>query len=250
MGIDIVILTKNEAGNLPGCLASFAGLGQAVIIDDGSSDDTVRLAREAGAVVYERAMDDFSGQRNFALEKSGAEWVFFLDADERFTPGLVEAVRAHVAGPRAAGRVLRKNFAFGQRFRFGHLAPDWVTRLFPRGEVRWVGEVHERAETGLPVVALGGHMEHLTYRDWEHYLGKMERYARIWALEAARKGKRCGVVGALAKASANYFKTMVLKLGVLDGPRGWAVCAISGYYTLSKYLILNGLGDKAKAGGR
>ncbi|MDR2386270.1 MAG: glycosyltransferase family 2 protein [Deltaproteobacteria bacterium] len=241
MSIDIVILTKNESKNLPACLASFRGLGQAVIIDDGSLDGTGQIAKEAGALVYERVLDDFSSQRNYALEVSKSDWVFFLDADERFTPELIEAVKGHVEGPRQAGRVLRKNFAFGRKFRFGHLAPDRVTRLFPKGEVKWVGEVHERAETGLPVKDLDGHLFHLTYRDWEHFLGKMERYARVWAYEAAKKGKKCGVFGALAKCWANFFKNQVLKLGILDGPFGWAVNAVSAYYTLSKYLILSSL---------
>ncbi|MDR3135508.1 MAG: glycosyltransferase family 2 protein [Deltaproteobacteria bacterium] len=239
--IDIIILAKNEARNLPDCLASFKGLGQAVVIDDNSSDGTARLAREAGALVFERAMDSFSGQRNYALTVSNAEWVFFLDADERFSPGLVEAVRERVGGPKVAGKARRRNFAFGRRFRFGHLAPDWVTRLFPRGEVTWSGEVHESPETGLEAVALPGFLEHHTYRGWDQFLSKMERYARLWAKGAAIKGKRSSVIGALAKASFTILKNLVLKLGFLDGPYGWAVCVVSGYYTLSKYLFLNSL---------
>jgi hypothetical protein len=90
-------------------------------------------------------------------------------------------------------------------------------------------------------------MEHQTYRNWEHFLGKMERYARVWAREAAQNGKKSSVLVALAKGWANLFKTLVLKLGIFDGPYGWAVSAVIGYYTLSKYLLLNGLGEK-KAG--
>jgi glycosyltransferase involved in cell wall biosynthesis len=243
MTLDIVILTKNEARNIMPCLASFRGLGQALVIDDGSTDETVALARGAGAVVHGRAMDDFSGQRNYALAVSTADWVFFLDADERFTPGLAEAVARHVReGGGSAGRALRRNFAFGRRFRFGHLAPDWVPRLFPRGAVEWAGRVHETPVTDLPLATLSGFLEHHTYRSWEHFLTKMERYARIWAAEAAGKGRGCGVSTALAKGLANFAKTAILKLGFLDGPVGVAVSAVSAYYTLSKYLILSGLG--------
>ncbi|MDR0622796.1 MAG: glycosyltransferase family 2 protein [Deltaproteobacteria bacterium] len=250
--IDIVILTKNEAKNLGDCLVSFRGLGQAVIVDDGSTDGTVEMAEAAGALVYSRKLDDFANQRNFALEVSKADWVFYLDSDERFTPELVEAVRAHVDGSKAvglgaAGKVLRKNFAFGKRFRFGHLAPDWVVRLFPKGEVKWVGAVHERAVTGLEIKPLGGNLIHQTYRDWDHFLGKMEWYSRMWAQGAAKEGKAGGVGLALGKAAANVFKTMVLKMGVLDGPYGWAVSAAIGYYTMSKYLILDSLN---KANGK
>jgi (heptosyl)LPS beta-1,4-glucosyltransferase len=77
-------------------------------------------------------------------------------------------------------------------------------------------------------------------------LTKMGRYAGLWAREAAGTGRGCGVGRALAKAAGNMFKTLVLRLGVLDGPYGWAVCAVSGYYTLSKYLILSGLAQKER----
>jgi glycosyltransferase involved in cell wall biosynthesis len=241
MSIDIVILTKNESKNLPDCLASCQDLGQIIVIDDHSTDDTVQLAQAAGAVVHSRVLDDFSQQRNFAVEVSKSDWLFFLDADERLSPDLIEAIKLHMEGPKTAGRVLRKNFAFGRRFRFGHLSPDWVTRLFPQGQVKWIGQVHERPETNLPIKELKGHMVHLTYRDWDHFLAKMERYSRIWAFEAAKNGKKCGLSGALVKAWANLFKTLILKFGILEGPYGWAVSAVSGYYTLSKYLMLSDL---------
>jgi glycosyltransferase involved in cell wall biosynthesis len=244
MSIDILILTQNEQDNIRDCLASINGLGQAIVIDDNSTDETVNLALEAGAIVKTRTMDDFASQRNFALSVSQADWVFFLDADERFTPELLESIKARLNGPKIAGRALTKNFAFGRRFRFGHLAPGWVTRLFPRSEVKWTGLVHETAETSLPVVSLSGDLEHHTYRSWDHFLSKMHNYAYLWGKWAAENGKSSSVFHALLKGGFNFFKTLFIKLGILDGPYGWAVSAVAAHYTLSKYLVLNSLGQK------
>ncbi|MDR1298220.1 MAG: glycosyltransferase family 2 protein [Deltaproteobacteria bacterium] len=238
MDLDIVVLTKNEARNLPACLESVRGLGRVVVIDDNSSDETVSIALAAGAEVHSRALDDFSSQRNFGLSKCSSPWVFFLDADERVAPGLALSIGEAMRGGPVAGRVLRRNFAFGRRFRFGHLAPDKVARLFPRGRVEWRGEVHESPETDLPVADLAGHLEHHTYGGWGDFLAKMQRYSAIWAGEAAAKGKKSGVCRALAKAACNFLKTMVLKLGFLDGPAGAAVSAVAACYTLNKYLLL------------
>jgi glycosyltransferase involved in cell wall biosynthesis len=239
MSIDIIILAKNEAKNLPDCLGSIKGLGQAIVIDDHSTDETVSLAQEAGALVYERKLDNFSAQRNFALTKSQADWVFFLDADERCSPELLAGIKEHISGPKAAGKVLRRNFAFGRKFRFGHLSPDWVIRLFPKGTVEWSGAVHENPETSLPVKPITGHMEHHTYRNWEHFLAKTEHYARLWAAGAKKAGKKSSVLTSLIKAKANFIKTYIIKLGFLDGPCGLAVSLVVSYYTLSKYLILS-----------
>jgi hypothetical protein len=190
-------------------------------------------------------MDNFSGQRNYGLTVSTASWVFFLDADERVSSELAEDIRRVIALEPVAGKILRRNFALHRRFRFGHLAPDWVTRLFPRGRVHWVGDVHESPQTDLPVVPLAGNLEHHTYQSWGNFITKMQRYAQIWATEAAQKGQKASVPKALVKASFNFFKMLILKFGVLDGPAGVAVSAISAYYTLHKYLLLNDI-NKSK----
>jgi glycosyltransferase involved in cell wall biosynthesis len=180
--IDVVVLTRDEAKNITDCLKSFQGLGRAVVIDDNSRDGTVEMALGAGAEVFTRSLDSFAAQRNFALTKVTADWVFFLDADERFTPELLERVRRFTErGPVAVGSVLRQNHAFGRRHRFGRLAPDRVTRLFPTERVRWEGMVHERPVSDLPVEPVGGHLRHYTYDNWPGYLDKLMKYARLWA---------------------------------------------------------------------
>ena len=247
--IDVVVLTRNEAKNIPDCLASFQGLGRAVVIDDESGDETVALAEAAGAVVHSRRLDDFAGQRNFALAKTSADWVFFLDADERFTPELIEGVRRFVEGGPRVGSVRRINFAFGRRHRFGRLAPDRVSRLFPKGAVQWVGRVHEIPVSDLPSSPVSGALIHHTYDDWSRYLDKFVLYTRLWAEEEYKRGRRSSVLKACAHALTGFLQTFLMRLGVLEGPLGWALCWYHGAYNLTKYLLLRQKHLDGKNGG-
>jgi glycosyltransferase involved in cell wall biosynthesis len=210
-----------------------------VVIDDYSQDGTAELAEAAGAVVYARALDNFAAQRNFALTKVTAEWVFFLDADERFTPELADNVRGFVERGLRAGSVKRQNNAFGRRHRFGQLAPDRVTRLFPASYVRWEGLVHERPVSDLPVEPIGGYLLHYTYDGWPGYLDKFMKYVRLWADEEYNKGRKSSVLQGLAHGAAGFLKPFILKLGFLEGPLGWALCWYNGCYALTKHLLLH-----------
>lgn len=247
MKLTVIVLTKNESRHISDCLA---GLGQGaeaiglgldlLVIDDGSDDGTVELARAAGARVVEHRLNTFADQRNFALSQVPEGWVFFLDADERFSPELLAAVSRHMAAsPVAAGSVVRRNFAFGRRHRFGPLKPDRVIRLFPPNSVRWEGRVHERPVFDLPMRPLGGHLRHLTYHSWGQYLAKQRRYADIWAEEARAAGKTATPFKAIMRAGTGFLKMLLLNLGLLGGPVAWSLCWYHGTYTLTKYLKLS-----------
>ncbi|MDR1086499.1 MAG: glycosyltransferase family 2 protein [Deltaproteobacteria bacterium] len=243
IAIDVLILTRNEEANIQACLDGAKNLGsflgEIIIIDDFSSDKTEEIAVNAGAKVIKRALDNFADQRNFALENSLAQWVFFLDADERLSPSLAKSVQTLVSkGIVAAGRLKRRSLAFGTRQRFGPLSPDWVTRLFPRSKVKWQGLVHERPIFNLPVINLTGCLEHHTYSSWPRYLEKMNTYALWWAKEACQTGRSSTPIKALARGGWAFFKMLFGKLGILGGPVTWALCFYYSGYTLSKYLLL------------
>lgn len=142
-----VILTCNEAKNIRGVIRSAKLVAdQVLIVDSGSSDETVALAEKLGAQVIYRAWDqDFAAQRNFALTGVSCDWVLYLDADERLTAAAVEKIKAIKAGPLDHQYSLERiNIAFGHEFHRGAFGPDRVTRLFPAGQVRWEHKVHER----------------------------------------------------------------------------------------------------------
>lgn len=246
--LTVIILTKNESRHIVQCLQSAQGADEFLVIDDFSDDDTMFLAKKSGARTLSNKLADFSAQRNFALTQASGDWVFYLDADERFPRELMAAVRKHMAqSPGCPGSVIRRNYAFGQRHRFGPLKPDRVTRLFPKTEVHWAGEIHERPLFQGEAKAIG-FLNHLTYHSWSQYLEKQYRYAGAWAKEAAAQGGKATPLMAVLRAAAGYFKMLILNLGILGGPVSWALCWYHGAYTLTKYLKLSEI-TKEKRGG-
>jgi len=244
MSLALVVIAKNEAANIGDCLDSAAGVDEIVVVDDESTDSTVELAKARGARIFSRKLDDFASQFNYAASQVESDWFFMLDADERFTPGLMDKIRAHMAqGPVAVGTAKRRNFAFGRRHRFGPLKPDKVPRLFPRGTVRWSGLVHPRLNFDLPEKPLGD-LIHFTYKSWDHYFRKLDQYSTLWAQNAAQKGKAVGMAEIWARLSWNLFKMLFLNLGLLGGPMCWVLCYFNGDYTLKKYIKLMELNQK------
>ena len=248
--LSILIPTRNERANLPDCLASVRGADEVVVVDDLSQDDTADLARAAGVKVVVRKRQDMAEQRNFAQTQASGDWIFHLDADERFSPGLLEAIRRHMElRPGTAGRVIRHSFAFGRRHRFGVLKPDWVPRLFPQGSVTWTEPLHARPVFNIPLRSLAGHLDHFTYNDWDQHKLKMRRYAEHWAESLWVQGRRAGPATPWWRAGAGFLKMFVLNLGFLGGPTAWALCGRHAGYTLAKYrnLIAVDRREKEKA---
>jgi glycosyltransferase involved in cell wall biosynthesis len=243
----VLILTKNEEKNITEVVNNAKQCtDEVLIIDSGSTDATARLAAEAGAKVVYRAWDnDFSAQRNFGLTQTVAEWVLYLDADERLNEELVAAIKDVTNyNLKKQYAILRKSVAFGQKFSHGVLKPDKVARLFPRSAIQWVNKVHERPQCNLPIVTLPGHIEHHTYENWAQWADKFNQYTTIWADNAYATGKRTSFAIAYGHAIFGFIQMAVLKLGILDGWLGLALCCNHFSYTLLKYLKLYELQKK------
>ncbi len=246
----VLILTRNEQENIVSVVENSGTCAdEIIVIDSGSTDDTTALAEAHGARVVSHAWTgDFAAQRNFALTQTQAEWVLYLDADERLTPPLMQAVREAVAGDATAQyEVERRSVAFGQMFRHGVLKPDHVARLFPREKVRWVGSVHEHAESPLACVRLPGYLEHHTYRSFEQWEKKLCQYTTLWADGAFARGRRISKAGILGHSLGGLFKMLVLRLGFLDGWLGIYMCLNHFFYEMLKYLKLYERGKRKES---
>ena len=246
--VTVVILTKNEELNIVGVIENAKKVTEKILlIDSGSTDDTINLAKRHGANVLHREWDnDFSAQRNFALEYVDTDWILYLDADERLDEKLILEIKAVLeSGAPAMYRFIRQNSAFGRDFKYGVLGPDSVIRFFPKDKVRWQDKVHERPVGDLPILTLKGYLKHFTYRTFEQYVQKMNQYSSIGAQNYYEKHKNVSVVGDIIfRPVFAFFKMYVLKKGFLEGWLGFVLCLNYANYTLNKYVKLKLLKDK------
>ncbi len=176
-----VIIAKNEAAHIAACLATLDFADERIVLTDPVNDDnTSELARAAGATVHTREFDNFAGQRNAALDMLAADWVFFVDADERVTPALAQEVRRVIAGrPEAGWWVPRHNFIVGKPVRHGGFYPDYQLRLLRRARARYDPErpVHEVVLLDGAAGYLQNVMLHYNYATWSQFHAKQRRYA-------------------------------------------------------------------------
>ncbi len=246
----VLIMTCNEEDNITDAVENAKKCtDEVIVIDSGSTDRTVELAEKAGARVAFRAWtNDFSAQRNFALEQTKADWVLYLDADERLNDELIEKVKEIVSKGDLNQQFsfVRKSVAFGTKFNHGVLRPDHVIRMFPRECVVWKNKVHEHPECKLPMKMLSGHIEHYTYKNWHHWEGKLCQYTTIWAEDAYRQGKRTSLSNVFSHSVGGFFKMFILRAGFLDGWMGTYMCFNHFFYTMLKYLKLYELQKQEK----
>lgn len=238
----VAILTKNEERHILDALASARPCAdQLLVVDSGSTDHTVALAREAGADIVFREWDnDFAAQRNFALSQAKGDWILFLDADERLTPALVEKINIIKKDKQDHQYSFKRiNIAFGHEFHHGAFSPDRVKRLFPREKVCWVGKVHERPECSLPLTELPEAMYHYTYDTFQQWWDKAGQYTTLWAEEAWSRGKTAGPRTAVFHALAGMVKSYLLEGGFLEGSMGFIAALQHGIYTAMKYMKLS-----------
>jgi glycosyltransferase involved in cell wall biosynthesis len=244
MKVSAVVIAQDEERDLPACLASVAFCDERLVIDGGSRDRTVELARAAGARVVEHAWPGYAGQRRFALEQAAGDYVLFVDADERVTPDLAEGIRALVAlpAPPAGGEILVRNFLYGRELRFGGCGGDWHLRLVRRSAATVRNaEVHEGLLIDGALVRLPGALEHHSYRDLDDYLGKSNRYTTLLARQRLARGDRFSPVGAALRLPWGFGRRYLLQLGFLDGWPGFAHAALSAYYDFLKVAKLRDL---------
>ncbi len=249
MPLSVCIITLDEHENLPRCLASVAGLAtQLVVVDSHSSDDTQRIAREAGATVIERDFKGHVDQKSFALAQASEDWVLCLDADEWLDDTLRAEVQRLIRGELkdvADGYQLNRRTEYlGAWIDHCGWSPEWRLRLVRRGTAAWVGDdPHDRLEGRGPVGRLAGRLCHRPYRSLGEHLAKVNRYTDTMAAARHAAGERCSIARLLLRPAGRFGRMYVLQAGFVDGWRGLVVCAMGSFYVFLKYAKLRALSD-------
>ncbi len=246
--LTVAVLTKNEAHRIEHCLRSAAFADQIVVVDSGSTDDTVARARAMGAEVW--VHDDWQGfgaQRNRLLAHASSDYVFFLDADEVITPALQEEICANVrSARRAVWRIQWRMVVFGRELKFFR-SQSKVERLFRRDMLReYVGAVHEQAvlnpEPGgaqVPRPLMRARLLHYSRETVRGSLEKMTQYAMLGAAKRAAQGQRGGVLRGLLSAISMFIRLYVFHLGFLCGGAGFVHCVFVSAEGFFRYVALD-----------
>lgn len=244
MSLTVTVITLNEEANIVPCLESVAFAGEIVVVDSGSADRTLELARNYTDRIFTTHWQGFAGTKNFALDQARGEWVFSLDADERVPAELGREIIGIVQGdtPLAGYRVPRKNYVAGRWIRHLGWYPDYTLRLFRRGAGRFRDrEVHEEVVVAGPVGRLRTPLEHYSYNNFGEYAARQDRYARLAARELRRAGRRPWPGELLWRPALTFFNLLVLKRGFLEGALGVKLALQSSRYNFLKYHYLREL---------
>jgi len=239
-----VILTYNEAHHIEACVAALRDWVDAVVVwDSGSTDDTVAQAATAGALVVQRPFDNYAAQRQAALDSIAAEWVFFVDADERATPALAVEVRQVVATPGAVAGFWapRRNFIVGHEMRAGGFSPDYQLRLLRRTHAHYVQDrqVHEIVTLNGPDAHLRNPLIHFNYQHWAQFHRKQRVYAAYEARILAGRGIQPRPHNFILQPLRELWRRYVTLEGWQDGWQGVRLAFwLAWYYGLMPYVIL------------
>jgi hypothetical protein len=241
--LSVAIVTLNEEHNIPRTLASAQWADEIIVVDSGSTDRTVEIARSYSAKVIARPWPGFAAQKNFAIAQCTSAWVLTLDADEELTPELQQEIRALIATqpPVDAFYLRRRNLFLNRWIKHGGFYPDAKLRLFRRGTAQFEDRpVHETiAHTG-PTATLQGDLIHHAYPTLATYIEHMDRYSTLGAEILITKGRTsASPLAFLANIwlipQLTFQWNYIVRLGFLDGREGLLLHLYHAVYTSWKY---------------
>lgn len=240
--IAAVILTLNEEMNILDCIASVCWADRVVIVDTFSTDETVALARSAGAEVIVHRFENYAQIRNVALNAVKSPWLFFVDADERATPELAAEIR-HVTSQRSENGwwVPRHNYLFGKLTLGAGWYPDYQMRLLRRGKARYERPVHEIVVLDGDEGRLLNPLHHYNYETVAQFHTKQARYSDYDAEILYQQGVRPRPYTPITQALRHFYWRFITLQGYRDGLHGLRLCLLTAWYEAVKYRKLGQL---------
>lgn len=240
--ISLVIIARNEAPLIAGCLDSVSFAAEKIVVDAGSTDATATIASARGARVVHQEWLGFGAQRNFATTLAKHDWILVLDADERLSPELVEEFEQRLPGlveSTAAGGFLRRSTLFmGAAMRgYRPMTGERIARLYHRQRARWTdARVHEHLVFDGAVVQFKAPLLHLNNPTLLHKQLKTLRYTELKAADWLDRGRPARMWLCPFIFVSTFIKDYFFRLAFLDGWRGYVVAQIAASYAVYKRL--------------
>jgi (heptosyl)LPS beta-1,4-glucosyltransferase len=239
--ISVCMLILNEEDRLKKTLPKLSQFAEIIVFDSGSTDDSVRLCKDANALVFQTQWEGFGKTRKKLFEAAKQPWILWLDADEIITDKLSKELEELFKNKPSfdAYRINRMVFFLGRWIKHGDWFPDWNTRLF-KNDV-WDmddSEVHERLKISGSIARLNGRLEHHSFRDWDDYKKRCERYSQLWAKQKKLEGKTASHFDPLSHAIWSFLRSYFIKRGFFDGAAGFKIAMGNASAVHRKYALL------------
>jgi len=238
--ITATVITLNEEEKIGNALKSLQRLADEIImVDSGSVDKTIEIAKKFGAKVFFRKFDNFASQKNWAASKARRNWILSLDADEEIPKELAEEIRNAVKTNQYEGFLIgRRNFILGKEIKYSRWSPDNHIWLWKKNKGKWVGDVHEEVLIEGRVGRLKNKKIHLSHRSVGEFIKSNDLYSSLEAQSLHSEGVKFSFWKTIWFAKFEFLLRFIYKLGFLDGLRGFILCYLMAIYKLTVWIKL------------
>ncbi len=249
--ISALIITYNEIGYIEKCIESVSFADEILVVDSFSTDGTYEYLRNHPKVnVIQNPFENFTAQKSFALKNAKNDWILFLDADEIVSSSLKSEIVSTISeGTDVAAFWFYRQFMFqNERLRFSGWQTDKNYRLFRKSKAKFSDSkiVHETLEVNGSSGIFKEKLIHYCYKNYEDYKEKMLKYGRLKAIESFYTEKQFNYLLMMLKPAWKFFNHYILRLGVLDGKKGFIICHLNALGVLERYKELKSLEKKNK----
>ncbi len=246
MSLGCAIIAYNEEKNIEKTLQSVSFCDEIVVVDSGSSDNTVQIAKKYTDKVYYQEWLGYGKQKNFAISRLNTDWVLSIDADEVVGKKLAAEIKTTIRNTKQEAFLINIQLVFmGKKLRFGGTYPDYHLRLFKKGSFFFdESDIHEGIQTDRKAIKLKNTILHYSYDSLQDYLQKFNSYTTLIAQKHKQNGKRVSKIFPFLRMSFEFFKRFILMGAFLDGYEGSVYALMSSFYVFVKYAKLIELNQK------
>lgn len=239
-GLTVTIITLNEEKNLQRCLDSVKNIAnEIVLVDSGSSDNTLKIAKEYGCKIFDKKFVDYEDQKNFAADKAAYEWIFSIDADEIVTKELCGEIKKAIDSGEYDGYLIgRRNFILGGEIKHTRWSPDEHIWLWKKEKGIWKGEIHEEVVVDGKVGKLRNKKIHYQDTTISEFINSNNKYSTMRAKQLKDENVKPSILRLFYEPLFEFVLRFIYKLGFLDGWRGLVLSVLMGYYQFQVWYKL------------
>ncbi|MBI2596854.1 glycosyltransferase family 2 protein [Candidatus Daviesbacteria bacterium] len=239
--LSVIVITKNEQDRIKVCLESVKWADEIIILDNGSTDKTLEIAKNYTDKIFRFENQDYAAFRNKAFGKSSGDWVLYVDPDERVSSFLKNEIEELINDSSySAYAISRKNIIFGREVTYGPFWPDWVIRLIKRSDfINWVGEVHEYVQFKGKLGYTKNSLIHLTHRDLDQIVSKSLEWSKIEAKQRIDiNHPKMSALRFIRILFSSIFFQGIIKRGFFGGTIGVMDSILQTFSTFMTYVRL------------